>query len=505
MSKRNDEDKRRFHRVRVFDPKREHESTAIVARFAGKMKLPEGVLSVTYTIRSPWNNSTYEATQSLLFPVKSYTRKAAEEWVQANYYMEKIESKTVQLTDIKMDAQPRNDSAGGVVRHDVGEIVGGVEMTSEGFLKTDAVVTRTGVLNYRNPDGTLRRELRHPDDVFKLDSLHTMRMIPLTNDHPRVRLLDSENAKEFQVGFTGENVRPDGRFVRAPLTITDEAVVRAVESGKRELSLGYRVDLVEEDGEYNGERYDYRQTNIRYNHLALVDFARAGAESRIEMDHADAVEIDSKKQPHTPKPTTSKRRTGMPHINLDNGLSYEVDSAEVVVAFGQLKADKEDLQTKLDAANAELEKTKAELDTSKARVDELEKVDVAAEAKKLADARVDCITKAKKVLDKEELEKLDGAAVVDIKKAVISKRFPEAKLDDATDVYIDTRFDTIIDLAKEDGGDDTGGNADDAAARQRKAVQSRGDSGDKGEPDADSARKSMQNSRRDAWKNEKKD
>ena len=193
----------------------------------------------------------------------------------------------------------------------------------------------------------------------------------------------------------------------------------------------------------------------------------------------------------------------MPNINLDNGLSYEVEQQEVVQAFNQLKTERDDAQTKLDAATSDHEKTKAELDTAKARIDELEKVDIAAEAKKLADARVDCLAKAGKVLDKEELAKLDGASVTDVKKAVISKRFPDANLDEATDVYIDTRFDTIIDLVKEDGGDDDEG-GDDAAARQRKAVQSRGDSNDTEEPDADKARSAMQNSRRDAWKPEAK-
>ena len=43
------------------------------------------------------------------------------------------------------------------------------------------------------------------------------------------------------------------------------------------MSLGYNLDLIEEPGEWNGEKYDAIQTNIRINHLAIVDKARAGS------------------------------------------------------------------------------------------------------------------------------------------------------------------------------------------------------------------------------------
>ena len=43
---------------------------------------------------------------------------------------------------------------------------------------------------------------------------------------------------------------------------------------------------------YNGEPFDFRQTNIRYNHLAIVDEARAGPEARIVLDGEDAVLIN---------------------------------------------------------------------------------------------------------------------------------------------------------------------------------------------------------------------
>lgn len=55
--------------------------------------------------------------------------------------------------------------------------------------------------------------------------------------------------------------------------------------------LGYTVDLIPEEGSYNGQPYNFRQSNIKYNHLSIVDNARAGSEARIALDSFDAEEI----------------------------------------------------------------------------------------------------------------------------------------------------------------------------------------------------------------------
>ncbi len=163
--------------------------------------------------------------------------------------------------------------------------------TPEGFLKVEASATRTGVFQYRNGDGSIRRELRHPKDVLDGESLDTMKMIPVTNGHPPTVLVDSNSARRFSVGSTGENVRPDGTFLVVPIVITDQDAIADIEDGRRFVSMGYQADLLPERGKYDGEEYDARQTKIRYNHLALVDAARAGPDATVHMDAADAVQV----------------------------------------------------------------------------------------------------------------------------------------------------------------------------------------------------------------------
>jgi hypothetical protein len=62
--------------------------------------------------------------------------------------------------------------------------IGKFEVTPEGFLRIPAAVTRVGVFNYKQPDGSVIRELRLPEEVFNPDSLSSLKSIPITNDHP---------------------------------------------------------------------------------------------------------------------------------------------------------------------------------------------------------------------------------------------------------------------------------------------------------------------------------
>lgn len=161
-----------------------------------------------------------------------------------------------------------------------------------GYLRADAVLTRVGVFEYRRADGTIRRELRLPEEVFSQDSLASFSMMPVTDEHPPVAL-DAENTHEFQVGVVGENPRADGDHVISTVMVTDAKVVAAVEKGaKRELSCGYNCKLDETPGEWNGQRYDAIQRQIRGNHVALVTKGRAGPEACLRMDSEAAIMAD---------------------------------------------------------------------------------------------------------------------------------------------------------------------------------------------------------------------
>jgi hypothetical protein len=174
----------------------------------------------------------------------------------------------------------------------------GVRRTGDGYLVASARIARTGIQIYSGdevgkPALSRVRVYRPEAEVFHRDALHSMAHRPITLDHPR-EAVTADNWRGLAVGQTGDEVARDGDFVRVPLVLMDAEAIRAIEAGKRELSLGYTVDLKWEPGKTPaGEVYDAIQTAIRANHLAVVTAARGGPELRIgddgEDDMADAI------------------------------------------------------------------------------------------------------------------------------------------------------------------------------------------------------------------------
>lgn len=172
----------------------------------------------------------------------------------------------------------------GTYRCDVGTLKR-ARYRADGSIVVEAHITRAGVFTYSNPDGSTRREYRPPAEVFSAESLESFAMVPVTDEHPPT-MISAKNARKFQVGSVGENVRQDGDHVIATVAVTDDALVAKMKAGKREVSCGYSCDLDETPGTTpDGVRYDAVQRNIRGNHLAVVTHGRAGS-ARVRMDGA---------------------------------------------------------------------------------------------------------------------------------------------------------------------------------------------------------------------------
>lgn len=162
--------------------------------------------------------------------------------------------------------------------------LGKATYTEEGYLRDRPILTSTGIFEYKNPDGTVRRELRLPEEVFAPESLKSYLGKPIIITH-NAGLVTKDNVHDEGVGtILSEGIR-DGDDVRAEIIIhnTDEWK----RSGLKELSLGYNLDLDETPGVWNGQPYDAIQRNIRINHLALVVEARAGDQARLNIDGRD--------------------------------------------------------------------------------------------------------------------------------------------------------------------------------------------------------------------------
>ena len=166
------------------------------------------------------------------------------------------------------------------------------EITSQGFLVVDANLTRAGVFDYHDEGGKLVRELRSPEEVFKQESLDSLKFAPLTKFHPK-EMVDTKNVKGVQVGSIGENIVRKGDFVSGKVVINDKKEIDEIlgkwDRGENvELSMGYDAEVVDVAGEHHKDgNYDKMQTNIVYNHGSIVAKGRAGSQVRLIMDAED--------------------------------------------------------------------------------------------------------------------------------------------------------------------------------------------------------------------------
>lgn len=174
-----------------------------------------------------------------------------------------------------------------VLRLDFGCLDSKKQILPDGRVICPATYARDGVLIYRQPDGSVVRELRLPETNKAPETLTSYAVSPLTLDHPSV-LVDKNNAKNLAVGFSDRQVFYDRGFLRGVVMIHDSEAIDRVGRGKVQLSPGYYCDVEESSGVWRGQPYDRIQRNVRTNHIAIVDIGRNGPEIRLHWDSADA-------------------------------------------------------------------------------------------------------------------------------------------------------------------------------------------------------------------------
>jgi hypothetical protein len=327
-----------------------------------------------------------------------------------------------------------------------------VTETPQGFLRVAGNLTRIGVLDYTRADGSTFRELRHPDEVFREDSLATLRHAPVTDLHGG--MVTPENVQSLQVGLVTEAGHGD-KFVTGQVLIQRKDAIDAVRSKRRcELSPGYRCWVDETPGEWGGQRYDGVQRNITYNHLAIGPrgWGRSGSEVALRMDgmgeHAavERVDLDAAiaslveqhpdalitvgGEPATEKGSIMKKLT----LVLD-GVAYEIEVAEPLA--GNLESSVTKLKEKADSADAFEGKLDAADKTAKDLQAKLDDATSPAAIKAAVEARTALLAEVAKVAPELEVdEKLDAKG---LKLAALVAAGHEIKAD-ASDGYVDGRF-----------------------------------------------------------------
>ena len=370
-----------------------------------------------------------------------------------------------------------------------------VEWTEEGYLIDHPIVTSCGVFPYKNKDGSMRREFRKPEYVFEPESLASYEGKPVIITHQAGRV-DTSNVSDETVGVMLTEGYRDGDDVRVKVVIHNVDEVK--KSGLRELSLGYDLVLLDEPGEWNGQPYDFVQTEIRINHLALVRDARAGDQARLNLDGteqtlkgAESMTEEEKRKAAGVKKTVVQRRHDEGTIddpeaeNKDAQLPPPVDDPPPGngQAGDQPANDFESIKSRRDArmqsgttsaldgdVNALidlLEEFQAQRDfDSSATPSATNEVGGSGEAVgggttltiQMDSASVDAIVRERMKLgrlgDQLNLDGLEEMNPVAAKKAVIKKVNPNMRLDGKSEVYVNAAFDSAVALIGVAGGKD---------------------------------------------------
>jgi len=289
--------------------------------------------------------------------------------------------------------------------------------------------------------------MRPPESVFSKDSISSAVHVPVTLGHPK-DAVTSDNWKEYAIGEVGSDAMRDGEYVAFSLMVKDKAGIEAYETGTREISMGYDANIVPAG---DGLDYDFIMGPPIYNHLALVDSARAGPDARIgdgaaKLWGAAPLNITEKKEPVM---------ADMKSVVIgDKAVQVAVEDADTITKTikeyaDELKAkDVKIAELKIECADT-ASKVKTE-DEIAALINEGVK-EIAMVADKASKLVADYVTDGKDAMTirKEVIAKVYGdEAIADLKTdAEIKAAFEVARVADAKDKILDARKD----MKKKDG------------------------------------------------------
>lgn len=336
--------------------------------------------------------------------------------------------------------------------------------TPEGYLTGIACLTNVGVFTYTQKDGTKRRELRLPEEVFKEESLRTLKLKPMTrNHHPEVNsgLVNAENYKALTVGSVGEEIYHDPYRVYGRITVQDKEAVAAARTSESYLSAGYTCDMDYTAGVWMGQEYDAIQRNIIYNHMALVPKGRAGDDVALRFDCAEGV-CAPKDLNTNPSPTGhDTQESHMKTVRLD-GVEYQAE-APVVAALHQAGEKILALEEKARLDGEDLGKAQSQMqgvmDENKSLKAQLSEAQTALKTRMdAAPADLEAAVQSRLALhtacSKAGVEFRMDASESELKAAVIQSAFPGVSLEGKDASYINARFDSAMDIiaAREEHG-----------------------------------------------------
>lgn len=195
------------------------------------------------------------------------------------------------------------------------------------------------------------RLLRDPVELER--AAPTFARLPVLSEHVPItvaKVAEDEELKKLIVGAIGSEVVFAAPYLDADLCVWDATAIAGIETDKvRELSCAYRYVPVMEPGEFEGQPYDGRMTEIQGNHLALVEVGRAGSDVVVADRNPFNFKETAMKMSKLGKALFAALCAASPVLAADSALPALVGNAN------RKNFDRKDVKAKLLALDADLD------------------------------------------------------------------------------------------------------------------------------------------------------
>ncbi|GHA66219.1 hypothetical protein GCM10009007_03350 [Formosimonas limnophila] len=285
-----------------------------------------------------------------------------------------------------------------------------IERTSDGAVILNGYPFRSGIYEYYDwevGDGFSDRIMNgfiSDEEAKRLADL--MVGLPLTFDHVFIDTLSHREEHGIGSVISNGEYQDDGRVKCKVLITNGDAIAKFSTQEFNQLSIGFTADI---DKENAPDGADFLIKNIRLNHVALVEFGRAGAGGSL---------------------ANSK-------VVIKEDVNMDIKELQATVA-------------QLTLENTELKNSKTELEKLRAENDMLKKAqksedEIRKEAEKLANSWSDLSEKIVEMTGEKSSVPLTNSTAA--MKAALQK-IGHSMPDDATDVYVQAAFDFALQNGK---------------------------------------------------------
>ncbi|MCG5274734.1 DUF2213 domain-containing protein [Providencia rettgeri] len=287
---------------------------------------------------------------------------------------------------------------------------------NNGWLEvTDNPISKVGVFDYLGaeigapePD-KIYRVLRPPEELASEATINSFKLTPFIIEHEMLGKHATPAEKKGIQGVIGENVYFDPPYLRANIKIFSDVALSNIDSGKIDLSPGYRSKYEFTSGIYEGQHYDAIQRHLRGNHLALVDEGRTGPDVAVQ-DHL-VITIDTKELIRMNEEENKEKQTADEGAFTAEQVTALKSIIAEVIAQTQSSTDEEPEEEKKSTDADPEEEQKAEEAVAAAEVAAEEATTGTPEAVEAAEVAietaVEAIEEAKEHLDQATTDSLN--------------------------------------------------------------------------------------------------